>query len=107
MQYFLKEIIGLKDVSVRLNEHDKNDLSHYSKRTVDIQYNFPHGFAELWGIANRQQFDLSSHEKASKAGLYYLEDDGTKTVPYVIEPSIGVERLFYAICCDADDEEQL
>ncbi|MCF0227249.1 MAG: glycine--tRNA ligase [Malacoplasma sp.] len=107
MQSFLKNVIGLQDANVKLHEHSKDDLSHYSKRTIDIQYNFPHGFAELWGIANRQQFDLSQHEKFSKAGIYYLEDDGTKIVPYVIEPSVGVERLFYAICCDVYEEQQL
>ena len=72
IQSCLKNVIGLKDSSLKLNEHKKDDLSHYSKRTVDIQYNFPHGFAELWGIANRQQFDLTAHEKASKAGIYYV-----------------------------------
>ncbi|MDE6289821.1 MAG: glycine--tRNA ligase, partial [Ureaplasma sp.] len=83
----------------------------YSSKTIDFQYNFPHGFSELWGLANRTDFDLSTHMEYSKKDLTYLEQDeksnNEKIVPNVIEPSVGVERLLYALCCEHFDIEQL
>ncbi|MBQ2349478.1 MAG: glycine--tRNA ligase [Mycoplasma sp.] len=108
IQHFIKDIVHLDAENWRLKEHDKNDLSHYSSRTVDIEYKFPHGFSELWGIANRGDYDLKCHAKTSKANIWYLDEKtNQKIIPYVIEPSLGVERLFYAICCDTYEEQQL
>ena len=101
IEHFLFNVLNLKKENIRLQEHAKEDLSHYSARTVDFQYNFPHGWAELWGLANRTDFDLSNHEKMSKSTLGYLDPETNKRfIPYVVEPSVGVERLFYAIICD-------
>lgn len=108
IQNFLTDVIGLNKDNIRLNEHKKEELSHYSSRTVDIQYNFPHGYSELWGIADRGDWDLTQHAKFSKANLWYLDDKtNIKIVPHVIEPSVGVERLFYALCCDVYEKQQL
>lgn len=108
IQFFLINFIGLNPNNFKLNEHKQEDLSHYSCRTVDVQYRFPHGYSELWGIANRQDYDLKAHEEISKEGLWYLDEStGKKIIPYVIEPSVGVERLFYAICCDCYEEQKL
>lgn len=102
IEKFLFEIICLSKQNVKIYEHDKNDLSHYSARTIDFQYNFPHGWAELWGLANRTDFDLKNHFHHSKNDLSYLDPQTNKRfIPYVIEPSVGVERLFYAIICDS------
>ena len=98
---FLMEIICLNDQNIKIFEHNKHDLSHYSTRTIDFQYHFPHGWAELWGLANRTDFDLKNHSFHSKNDLSYLDPQTNKKfIPYVIEPSVGVERLFYAIICD-------
>jgi len=108
IEKFLLEVIGLNKSNLRQQEHDKADLSHYSARTVDFQYNFPHGWSELWGLANRTDFDLSNHEKFSGATMGYLDPETNKRFwPYVVEPSVGVERLFYAVVCDAYDIEDL
>ena len=105
---FVNNILKFKPENVRLFEHPKDDLSHYSKRTVDIEYNFPHGFSELWGVAHRGNYDLTCHQKESKANIWYLDEKtNTKLIPFVIEPSVGVDRLFYAIVCDTYDEQDL
>lgn len=93
--------IGLKEESIRLYEHPKEKLSHYSKRTVDIEYNFPFGWSELEGIANRTDFDLSNHTKFSGKDLKYREETGKEYYPYVIEPSVGVDRLLLALLCNS------
>lgn len=101
IQNFLTNVLKLKSGNIKLREHDKDELSHYSARTVDFQYNFPHGWAELWGLANRTDFDLKNHENISGSTLAYLDPETNKRfIPFVIEPSVGVERLFYAIICD-------
>lgn len=98
---FLFITIGMDKSNFQFHEHAKEELSHYSARTVDIEYNFPHGTKELWGIANRTNFDLTAHQELSKQNLTYLDEQTKeKYVPYVVEPSVGVERLFYAIICD-------
>jgi len=108
IENFLLNVIGLNKENIRRQEHDKADLSHYSARTIDFQYNFPHGWSELWGLANRTDFDLSNHEKFSGATMGYLDPETNKRFwPYVVEPSVGVERLFYAIMCNAYDVEDL
>lgn len=108
IQNFLFNVIKLTPDNVRMYEHPKNDLSHYSKRTIDFEFNFPHGFSELWGIANRTDYDLKSHMNESKVNLMYLDPKtNERYVPYVIEPSVGVERMFYAIICNFYTIEQL
>jgi len=97
--------LGIKKGNIKHYEHPKEGLSHYSKRTVDIQYNYPFGYKELTGLANRTDFDLSSHEKASGKDLkFFDEKTKDKYWPYVIEPTLGIERLMLAIICDAFEE---
>ncbi len=102
--------LGIKKENLRLREHQKNELAHYAKQAVDIEYNFPFGWAELEGIANRADFDLRNHQKYSKKDLTYL-DDVTKEryFPFVIEPSAGVERTMLSILLDAyfEDKERI
>jgi len=102
-QFFID--LGLKKEKLRRYEHPKKSLAHYSKRTVDIEYEFPWGFAELAGIANRTDFDLSQHAKASGQSLDYVDPDSKeKYVPYVIEPTMGIERLILALLVNAYEE---
>ena len=98
--------LGIKEENLRLRDHEKEELSHYSKATTDFEYLFPFGWGELWGIADRTDFDLTQHINASGENLEYNNPDaGEKFVPYVIEPAIGVERLCLVLMCDAYDEE--
>ena len=99
------ESMGLSKKHLRLFEHPKHALSHYSKRTVDIEYDFPFGFSELEGIANRTDFDLKNHSKHSGRDLSFTDEGGKKFYPFVIEPSLGVERMLLAILCDAYYED--
>ncbi len=104
---FLKKI-GIKEESMRLRDHDPEELSHYSNGTTDIEFNFPFGWGELWGIASRTDFDLNAHQTHSGQDMSYLDPEtNERYVPYVIEPSVGVERLLLAILTDAYDEEVL
>ncbi|MBU3831054.1 MAG: glycine--tRNA ligase [Candidatus Ureaplasma intestinipullorum] len=106
VEIFLIEKCGINYNNFKLKEHDKEELSHYSKRTVDIIYDFPHGYSELWGIAHRGKYDLTVHMEHSKKDLTYLDEkNNEKIIPEIIEPSVGVERLLYAICCDSYHEE--
>ena len=106
VEQFLINECGLNMNNFKLKEHKKEELSHYSKRTVDIIYDFPHGYSELWGIAHRGKYDLTVHMEHSKKDLTYLDDSNNeKIIPEIIEPSVGVERLLYAICCDSYHEE--
>ncbi len=102
---FLMETVGIKEKNLRFREHEKDELSHYSDGTFDIEYDFPSiGFSELQGIASRTNFDLNAHMKESKQDMSYFDPvKNTKFVPYVIEPSIGLTRLFLATLCDAYD----
>lgn len=100
--------LGLADQDVRLRDHLQEQLSHYSNATTDIEFRFPWGFDELWGIASRTDYDLKQHQEHSKQNLEYLDPDtNEKYLPYVIEPSLGVERLFLAILSSAYQEETL
>ena len=100
--------LGIKEENIRLRDHEKEELSHYSKATTDFEYLFPFGWGELWGIADRTDFDLTQHINASGENLEYNNPDaGEKFVPYVIEPAIGVERLCLVLLCDAYDEEEV
>lgn len=102
---FLVEVIGLKESSLRLRDHEKEELSHYSAATTDIEFLFPFGWGELWGIADRTDFDLKAHMAESKQDLSYFDPfNNTKYIPYVIEPSVGLTRLFLATLANAYDE---
>ncbi len=102
-EFFLS--LGLKKENLRRYEHPKESLAHYSKRTVDIEYKFPFGWSELAGVANRTDFDLSQHSKFSGQDLAYFDDEKKKNYfPYVIEPTMGIERTVLAILCDAYQE---
>ena len=104
---FLKSL-GMKDENIRLRDHDKEELSHYSSATTDIEFKFPFGFGELWGIADRTNFDLSQHMKYSNEDMTYTEvETNEKYVPYCIEPSVGCDRLALAFICNAYEEEKL
>jgi len=106
-EFFLD--LGLKKENLRRYEHKKEALAHYSKRTIDIEYKFPFGWSELAGIANRTDFDLSQHSKFSGKDLDYFDEDspagGDKNyIPYVIEPTLGIERLLLALIVDSYQE---
>ena len=102
------ESLGLKGDNLRYRDHSKEELSFYSKATTDIEFLYPMGWGELWGIADRTDYDLSVHEEHSKTELKYLDPEtNEKYVPYVIEPSVGVDRLLLAILCNAYEEEEL
>ncbi|QVK19168.1 glycine--tRNA ligase [Mycoplasmatota bacterium] len=104
---FVKSL-GIKEERMRLREHSQEELSHYSTGTADIEYQFPFGWGELWGIANRTDYDLSAHNNHSGQSLEYLDPQtNEKYIPYCIEPSVGVERLFLAIFTDSYEEETL
>lgn len=110
--YWLKErlnwhlSLGISKKNLRFFEHPKKSLAHYSKRTVDIEYKFPFGWSELEGIANRTDFDLKNHSKFSGRDLRFQDGDGEKFYPYVIEPSVGVERITLALLLEAYREEK-
>ena len=100
--------LGVKEENLRMREHEKEELSFYSKGTTDIEYLFPFGWGELWGIADRTDYDLSRHMEASKEDLSYLDTEtGEKYIPYCIEPSVGVDRIFLTVMCDAYEEEEI
>lgn len=108
VQRFLKHVIKIEAKNYSVREHDHEELAHYAKRTADIEFNYPFGTGELWGIAHRSDFDLSQHQKFSGQDLTYLDPNtNQKYLPFVIEPSVGVERLMLAIFCQAYVEEQL
>ena len=100
--------LGLKEENIRLRDHSPEELCFYSKATNDFEFMFPFGWGELWGVADRTDYDLTQHQKTSGKSLEYFDPEtNEKYIPYVIEPSLGVERLFLAVVCDAYDEEQL
>ena len=100
--------LGVKEERCRLRDHSQEELSFYSNATTDIEYLFPFGWGELWGIASRTSYDLTQHMEHSKQSLEYLDPEtNEKYIPYVVEPSLGVERLFLTILCNAYDKEQL
>ena len=86
--------LGLKDDEVRYRDHDKEELSFYSKATTDVEFLFPFGWGELWGIADRTDYDLTQHQNVSGQDLTYFDDEKKqKYIPYVIEPSLGADRM--------------
>jgi glycyl-tRNA synthetase len=101
-------LIGLSPKKVHEKEHAKEQLSHYSKRTVDLVYDFPFGTSELYGLAYRTDFDLLKHQEYSKVSQLYMDPvTNEKFIPHVIEPTFGVDRTFLALLCDAYEEELL
>ena len=101
--------LGIRMENIRVREHEQEELSFYSKGTSDIEYAYPFtDWGELWGIADRTDYDLSCHSKVSGKDLSYLDPEtNERYIPYCVEPSVGVERLFLALCCDAYDKERL
>ena len=100
--------LGIKEENIRLREHKKEELVFYSDATTDIEFNFPFGWGELWGIANRTNYDLSKHMEFSKQDLTYLDPDANeKYIPNVIEPSVGCDRAALAFLCNSYEEEEI
>ena len=98
--------IGLKDEHLRLRDHDPEELCFYSKATTDFEFLFPFGWGELWGVADRTDYDLTQHQNTSGKDMTYFDPETNEHyIPYVIEPSLGVERSLLAVLCDAYDEE--
>ena len=98
--------LGMKPENLRLRDHDPEELCFYSKATTDFEYLFPFGWGELWGIADRTDYDLTQHSNTSGKNLEYIDQvTNERYIPYVIEPSLGVERLFLALLTEAYDEE--
>ncbi len=103
------DVLGVRQENLQLREHAKEELSHYSKRTADIEYNFPFGgFSEIEGIANRTDFDLKQHEEhTGKTLRYFDEASGQQILPYVIEPAMGIDRCFLTVLIDSYAEEEV
>ena len=100
--------LGIKEDQMRLRDHDKEELSFYSNATTDIEFLFPFGWGELWGIADRTDYDLNRHQEVSGQDLSYFDDETSERyIPYVIEPSLGADRVTLAFLCAAYDEETL
>ena len=100
--------LGMKEEEMRVRDHDKEELSFYSKATSDIEFLFPFGWGELWGIADRTNYDLSRHQEVSGEDLTYFDDTkNERYIPYVIEPSLGADRVVLAFLCGAYDEEEI
>ena len=100
--------LGIRKENLRLREHSKEELAFYSKGTSDIEYTFPFGWGELWGIADRTDYDLGRHQEHSGQDMTYFDQEkGIKYLPYVIEPSLGADRVTLAFLCEAYDEEEL
>ena len=100
--------LGIKEENIRLRDHSKEELVFYSKATTDIEFAFPFGWGELWGIADRTDYDLSRHMEHSKEDLTYQDaENGEKYVPYCIEPSLGADRMVLAFLCNSYDEEKI
>jgi len=106
MDFFVS--LGVSKENLRFRDHDPEELSHYSKATTDLEYKFPFGWGELWGVANRTDFDLSQHMKYSGKSLTYFDQAENKQItPYVIEPSLGVDRAVLVLLCEAYNEEEV
>ncbi|QHE62209.1 glycine--tRNA ligase [Rossellomorea vietnamensis] len=100
--------LGMCEDNMRLRDHDQDELSHYSNATTDIEYKFPFGWGELWGVADRTDFDLKRHMEHSNEDFHYMDPQtNEKYVPYCIEPSLGADRVTLAFLCDAFEEEEL
>lgn len=100
--------LGIKDENLKLRDHDKEELSFYSKATTDFEFKFPFGWGELWGIADRTDYDLKAHQDGSGTNMECIDPvTNERYIPYVVEPSLGVERAILAFLCNAYEEEEL
>ena len=100
--------LGMKKENIRLRDHSPEELVFYSKATTDIEYAFPFGWGELWGIADRTDYDLTNHEKQSNEDFSYLDPEtNERYVPYCIEPSLGADRVALAFLCNSYEEEEI
>ncbi|MBQ6868541.1 MAG: glycine--tRNA ligase, partial [Clostridia bacterium] len=100
--------LGMKEENLRFRDHEKEKLSHYSNATSDIEFVFPFGWGELWGIASRTNYDLNAHQTVSGENLEYFDQEkNEKYLPYVVEPSLGADRSVLAFLVDAYDEEEV
>ena len=100
--------LSMKEENLRLRDHSKEELSFYSNATTDFEYKFPFGWGELWGVASRTNYDLQKHQEYSGQSMEYLDPEtNEKYIPYVIEPSLGADRVLLAFLCDAYEEETL
>jgi len=100
--------LGMKEENIRLRDHSPEELSHYSNATTDIEFMFPFGWGELWGIADRTDFDLTQHQNHSGESMEYIDQiTNERYVPYVVEPSLGADRVALAFLCEAYDEEEV
>ena len=100
--------LNMTEENLRLRDHSPEELSHYSAGTTDIEYKFPFGWGELWGIADRTNYDLTCHQNTSSQDMtYYDQEKNEKYIPYCIEPSVGADRVTLAFLCDAYDEEEV
>ncbi len=107
IQDFVENKLGIKKENLRWRTHTDSERSFYSKKTEDLEYNYPFGFKELWGLAYRTDYDLSQHEKHSAKELRVIDSaDGHKILPHVIEPAVGVDRMFLMVLSDAYVEEE-
>jgi len=102
------QTLGIKAEEMRVRDHDQEELSFYSKATTDIEFLFPFGWGELWGIADRTDYDLTQHQNTSGEDMSYFDDEKKERyIPYVIEPSLGADRVTLAFLCSAYDEEEI
>lgn len=100
--------LGVSKERLRYRDHEAEELSFYSNATTDIEFDFPWGFGELWGIASRTDYDLKAHQTHSKVNMEYLDPEtNERYLPYVVEPSVGVARLLLAVLFSAYDEEEI
>ena len=100
--------LGIKEDSLRLRDHEPEKLAFYSKATTDFEFLFPFGWGELWGIADRTDYDLTQHQNHSGKSLEYLDPvTNERYIPYCIEPSLGVDRMVLAFLCNAYEEQEL
>ena len=107
LRWFIEDL-GVRRDRLRLRPHQKDELAHYAKAANDVEYLFPFGWSELEGIANRTDFDLRAHQEHSGRDLSYFDADANeRLIPYVIEPAVGVDRIFITLLCDAYDEEEV
>ncbi|ATZ21483.1 glycine--tRNA ligase [Mesoplasma tabanidae] len=108
VEVFLQQKVKISKDNYRVRNHEQDELAHYSTATSDIEFKFPFGWGELWGVAHRGDFDLNAHQETSKQDLTYLDPTtNQKILPHVIEPSVGVERMMLAILWQAYHEEDL
>lgn len=100
------EVLGIKEENLRWREHSREELSHYSRLTKDIEYNYPFGFKEMYGLAYRTDFDLKNHMEKSGVDLRYTDSEGEKIIPHVIEPTFGIDRSLLTVLLDSYTQDE-